>query len=158
MKETNFYDIRNYFLGYKSFLWWWTNGRLVNKWIFWFTGWVLEWHATWLSNVNVCFFFQINWIQCSGFVLSVYSLYISIRYRRILSTDAAVLQLWHQFKVHLNLCIIRHLLSSLYHLLLLLTSQLPLVLTEVDTQWSARGERARCVCVVGGSLPTCCAD
>lgn len=52
----------------------------------------------------------------------------------MLSTDAAALQLWDQFKVCLNLCVISHLLSSLYHLLLLLTSQLPLVLTEVDAQ------------------------
>lgn len=110
----------------------------------WFTGWTLEWHATCFSNVNVCFFYQINEFSVLD-SFPVHSLYISVRCRRILLTDAAVLQLWHQFKVHPNLCVIRYLLSSLYHLLLLLTSQLPLVLTEVDAQWSARGDGARCV-------------
>lgn len=58
-----------------------------------------------------------------------------------LHTSFDLLQLWLLFKMHLNPCIIKHLASPL-HLTLLLASQLPLVLTEVDAQWGARSEVA----------------
>lgn len=61
-------------------------------------------------------------------VLDVFQRVCFVRGRRVFD------ELWHWFKVQLNLCLIRHLASPLYHLLLLLTSQLPLVLTEVDTR------------------------